>query len=190
MAIVCDMFLEWSSPTSQNSCDMSLQVKVTSQKCHIYHVFFKSENIMLLKIFLFKPSNYEVVCHWYQNKIPEMHQIKFISDLTKNCQNITHSRMESPCAFVPGRLVSAEWCRCPGSMAQHARESLAPSWWSSAGWMPVKIGRLSSGARRRHPVTICRPCVCHVAVTGARRYQGEVSRTFASRTYNWMRGSS
>ena len=33
MVIVHDMFFKWSGPTSQNSCDMSLQVKVTSKKC-------------------------------------------------------------------------------------------------------------------------------------------------------------
>ena len=53
------------------------------------------------------------------------------------------------------RRVSAEWSRCPGSMAWRPRDSVAPPRWSSAGWMPVKIGRLSAGVGRRHPVTIC-----------------------------------
>jgi len=52
-----------------------------------------------------------------------------------------------------GRL-SAEWSRCPGSMAWRARDSVAPWRRSSAGWMPARIGRLSAGVRRRHPVTI------------------------------------
>ena len=50
--------------------------------------------------------------------------------------------------------VSAEWRRCPGSMPQHARDSVAPLRQSSAGWMPARIGRLSAGVGRRHPVTI------------------------------------
>ena len=54
---------------------------------------------------------------------------------------------------VDGR-VSAEWSRCPGSMARRARDSVAPVRRSSAGWMPVRVERLSAGAGRRHPVTI------------------------------------
>ena len=41
--------------------------------------------------------------------------------------------------------VSAEWSRCPGSMARCHRGSLAPLRWRSAGWMPARIGRLSAG---------------------------------------------
>jgi len=56
-------------------------------------------------------------------------------------------------AALDGR-VSAEWSRCPGSMARGPRESVAPLGRSSAGWMPAGIGRLSAGVGRRHPVTI------------------------------------
>jgi len=49
---------------------------------------------------------------------------------------------------------SAEWSRCPGFMARRARDSVAPMRRSSAGWMPARIGRLSAGVGRRHPVTI------------------------------------
>jgi len=48
----------------------------------------------------------------------------------------------------------AEWSRCPGSMARRARDSVAPLRRRSASWMPAKIGRLSAGVGRRHPVTI------------------------------------
>ena len=41
--------------------------------------------------------------------------------------------------------VSTEWSRCPGSMARRPRDSVAPLRWSSAGWMPARIGRLSTG---------------------------------------------
>ena len=50
--------------------------------------------------------------------------------------------------------VSAEWSRCPGSMARRPRDSVVPLRRSSAGWMPARIERLSAGLGRRHPVTI------------------------------------
>ena len=50
--------------------------------------------------------------------------------------------------------VSAEWSRCPGSMARRHRDSATPLRRSSASWMPARIGRLSAGVGRRHPVTI------------------------------------
>ena len=50
--------------------------------------------------------------------------------------------------------VSAEWSRCPGSMARGTRDSVAPLPRSSAGSMPARIGRLPAGVGRRHPVTI------------------------------------
>ena len=57
-------------------------------------------------------------------------------------------------ATALGGRVSAEWSRCPGSMAQRPRVSVAPLRRSSAGWMPARIGKLSAGVGRRHPVTI------------------------------------
>jgi len=48
----------------------------------------------------------------------------------------------------------AEWSRCPGSMARRDRDSVAPMRRSSADWMPARVGRLSAGVGRRHPVTI------------------------------------
>jgi len=57
-------------------------------------------------------------------------------------------------AFALDGRVSAEWSRCPGSMARRVGESVAPLWQSSAGWMPARIGRLSANVVRRHPVTI------------------------------------
>jgi len=56
-------------------------------------------------------------------------------------------------SVLDGR-VSAEWSRCPGSMARRARDSVAPLRRSSACWMPARIGRLSDGVGRRQPVTI------------------------------------
>ena len=57
-------------------------------------------------------------------------------------------------AFALGGRVSAEWSRCPGSMARRPRDGVALLGRNSAGWMPVGIGRLSAGVGRRRPVTI------------------------------------
>jgi len=57
-------------------------------------------------------------------------------------------------AFALNGRVSAEWSRCPGSMARHARDSLASLQRRSADWMPTSIGRLSADVGRRHPDTI------------------------------------
>ena len=57
-------------------------------------------------------------------------------------------------AFALDGRVGGEWRRCPGSMARRARDSVAPLGRSSAGWMPARIGRLSAGVGRRHPITI------------------------------------
>ena len=56
--------------------------------------------------------------------------------------------------FAPDGRVSAEWSRCPGSMARRARDSVAPLRRSSARWMPARIGRLSTGVGRRQLVAI------------------------------------
>jgi len=52
-------------------------------------------------------------------------------------------------AFPLSGQESAEWCRCPGSMARRARDSVAPLRQSSAGWMPARTGKLCAGAGRR-----------------------------------------
>jgi len=59
-------------------------------------------------------------------------------------------------ALALGGQVSAEWNRCPGSMAWHATDNVAPLRPSLAGWMPVMMGRFSAGMGCRHPVTICK----------------------------------
>jgi len=50
--------------------------------------------------------------------------------------------------------MSAEWNRCPGSMARRARDSLAPLPRSLGGWIPAMMGSVSADVGRRHPVTI------------------------------------
>ena len=59
-------------------------------------------------------------------------------------------------AFPLGGQVSAKLSRCPGSMARRARDSVGPLRRSSAGWMPARLGRLSVGVGRSHPVTFAR----------------------------------
>jgi len=61
--------------------------------------------------------------------------------------------LRSRATALVGR-VSAEWSRCLGSMARRPRDSVAPLQRSLADWMPARIGRLSTGVRRKHPVTI------------------------------------
>ena len=39
-------------------------------------------------------------------------------------------------------------------MTWRARDSVAPLRWSSGGWMPARMRRLSAGVGRRHPLTI------------------------------------
>ena len=50
--------------------------------------------------------------------------------------------------------VSAQRSMCPGSMLWRARDRVAPLWWSSAGWTPEMMGRLSAGVGCRQPVAI------------------------------------
>jgi len=57
-------------------------------------------------------------------------------------------------AFPLGEPVRAEWNRCPSSMARCNRDSVAPLRRNSASWIPARIGRLSTGLGRKHPVTI------------------------------------
>jgi len=57
-------------------------------------------------------------------------------------------------AFALDGRVNVEWSSCPGSMAQRPRDIVAPMRRSTAGCLPMRIGRLSTGVGRRHPVTI------------------------------------
>ena len=63
------------------------------------------------------------------------------------CAGGTNGCIDLICrAFAISRQVSTEWSRCPGSMARR----VALLRWSSAGWMPARIGRWSAGVGRRH----------------------------------------
>jgi len=68
-------------------------------------------------------------------------------------------------AFVLDGRVSAEWNRCPDSMARRARDNVALLRRSSADWMPVRIGRLSAGVERSHLVAIPKVSLMAESVT-------------------------
>jgi len=71
---------------------------------------------------------------------------------------------------------SAEWSRCPDSTARRAGDSVAALRRSSAGWMPARVGRLSAGVRRRHPVTIRK----------ASLMAGSMRRVWSLRQQTWV----
>jgi len=57
-------------------------------------------------------------------------------------------------AFPPCELMRARWSRFPGPMAWRAGESVALLRRNPAGWISARIGRLSAGVGRRHPVKL------------------------------------
>jgi len=57
-------------------------------------------------------------------------------------------------AFPPCELMRARWSRFPGPMAWRDGETVALLRRNLAGWMPARIGRLSAGVGRRHPVKL------------------------------------
>ena len=95
-------------------------------------------------------------------------------ELTSWCAAGTVGCLDLKCrAFSPGGHGSAEWSRCPDSMAWHAGDSVAPLLRSSASWMPAMIGRLVNGIGRRHPVKVCKALLMTGSVwqVWALRYQ-------------------
>ena len=55
-------------------------------------------------------------------------------------------------------------------MARRPRDSMAPLRRSSAGWMPARMGRLSAGVGRRHPVTIRKASLMVGSIGGYEHY--------------------
>jgi len=63
------------------------------------------------------------------------------------------SRFEATCNSI--RWTGERWVeQMSRLLARCPRDSVAPLRRSSAGWVPARIGRLSAGVGRRHPVTI------------------------------------
>jgi len=91
--------------------------------------------------------------HWWSAQC--VVRMLFSDELMSCCAAGTNGCLDLKrrASALDGR-VSAEWSRCPGSMARRARDSVAPLRRSSAGWMPARIERLSAGVGRRHSVTI------------------------------------
>ena len=96
-------------------------------------------------------------------------------------------RFEIPCIHTRGE-VSADWSRCPGSMARRSRDSGSPLRRISAGWMKAKIGRFCAGFGRmqwryeggkggafpRVPF----PCGCAESLRRAQKSLNSVTSTF------------
>jgi len=77
-------------------------------------------------------------------------------------------------AFALGGQVSAEWSRCPSSMARRASDNVAPLRRNSAGRMRARIGRLSTVVGLRHPVTIRKASLMVGSISRAwALYQGQ-----------------
>jgi len=92
--------------------------------------------------------------HWWSAQCAAC-MLLLSDELMSCCAAGTNVCLDLRChaSALDGR-VSAEWSRCLGSMAQHARGSVAPFQWSSADWRPLGIRRLSAGVGRGHLVTI------------------------------------
>ena len=80
--------------------------------------------------------------HWAERMLLSDELMRCCAASTNGCLDLRRR------AFARDGRVSAEWSRCPGSMAQRSRDSLAPLRRSSAGWMSARIGRLSAGVGR------------------------------------------
>ena len=69
--------------------------------------------------------------------------VRWTDELLYGGEYKTNGCLDFSCrAFPLNGQMSAEWSRCPGSMARHARYNVAPIRRSSAGCMPARIGRL------------------------------------------------
>jgi len=84
-----------------------------------------------------------------------MHFLFSSDEMMSCCAGDTNGCLDLRChAFPLDGQASTEWNRCPGSMGQRAGDSVAPSRWSSASWMPARIRRFSAGLGCKYPVTI------------------------------------
>ena len=93
------------------------------------------------------------VFHWWSAHCAA--RMRFSEKLMSCCAAVTNGcfDLRRRATALDGR-VSAEWSRCPGSIARRPSNSVDPLRRSSSGWMLARIGRLSTGVGRRHPVTL------------------------------------
>ena len=99
------------------------------------------------------------ICQWFlECPSPAIRTTLLLSDKLMRCCAAGRNgclNLKRHASALYGR-VSAKWSRCPGSMAWHARHTVAPLLWNSARCMPARIGRMSTGVGCRQPVTICK----------------------------------
>ena len=92
--------------------------------------------------------------HWWSTQIAALLLLSS-DEVMSCCAACTNRCLDLGCrAFPTGERVRAEWSRSPGHAARCVRDNVAPLKRSSTGWMPARIGRLSAGLGRNHPVTI------------------------------------
>jgi len=93
--------------------------------------------------------------HWLSAQSDALNLLLLLDALMSCCAADTNGCLDLRCrAFPLAGQVNAEWRTCPGSIAWHARDSVAPLRRSSWSWMLARIGRLPGVVGRRHPVTI------------------------------------
>ena len=93
--------------------------------------------------------------HWWSTQCAAYMMLLLSEELMSCCVAGTNGCLDlRRRAFALDGWMSAEWSRCPGSMAPGAKDNVAPLRQSSTGWMSVRIRRLSAGVWRRQPVEI------------------------------------
>jgi len=98
-------------------------------------------------------SNYSAFHRWSAQIVA--HLLLSPNELMSCCAAGTNGCLDLRCrVFSDDGRVSAEWSRCPGSMARRIRDSVAPFRRSSGGSILARIGRVSAGVGCRHPVTV------------------------------------
>ena len=81
-------------------------------------------------------SNHSAVHRWSAYSAAPL--LVSSDELMSNCAAVTNEWLDLRCrAFPAGGQVSAEWSRCPGSMARLARNSADALRRNSAGWLPT-----------------------------------------------------
>ena len=92
--------------------------------------------------------------HWWSTHCAAR-MLLLLEELMRWCVADTNACLDlSRRAFTLDGQVNVEWSTCPGPMARRAKDNVPPMRRSSGGWMLARMGGLSTGVGRRHPVTI------------------------------------